>query len=66
MACPLRQVVHVRLEVLDDTTLVSGRKERSRMGKLHCSDGRVMSLQDGLEVERQAIPQRELAARRAR
>ena len=32
------------------------------MGELHRPDSRVVGLQDGLEVERQAIPQRELAA----
>ena len=66
MAGPLRQIVHVWLEILDDTTLVSGRKKCSRMGELHCADGGIMGLQNGLEVECQAIPQRELAARGAR
>lgn len=51
MTGPLRQVVHIGLEILDDTTLVGGRKERPRVGELHCSDSGVVGLQDGLEVE---------------
>lgn len=35
------------------------------MGKLESTDGRIMGLQDGLKVERQAVPERELAACRA-
>ena len=65
MAGPLRQIVHVWLEILDDTTLVSGRKKCSRMGELHCADGGIMGLQNGLEVECQPIPQCELTARGA-
>ena len=35
------------------------------MCKLEGTDGRIVGLQDGLKVERQAVPERELAARRA-
>ena len=35
------------------------------MCKLKGTDGRIVGLQDGLKVERQAVPERELAARRA-
>jgi hypothetical protein len=35
------------------------------MGKLEGTDGGIMGLQDSLKVECQAVPERELAARRA-
>lgn len=35
------------------------------MCELKGTDGGIMGLQDGLKVERQAVPERELAARRA-
>lgn len=35
------------------------------MCKLEGTDGGIMGLQDSLKVERQAVPERELAARRA-
>jgi len=35
------------------------------MSKLEGTDGGIMGLQDRLKVERQAVPERELAARRA-
>ena len=66
MTLPCRQVVHVGLEVLDDTALVCRSKESSRVRKLHRSDGGIVRLQDGLEVEGQAVPQCELPARRPR
>lgn len=63
MACPRGQVVHVRLEVLDYAVLVRGREERAGMRKLHRAHRRVVRLQNCLEVEGQAIPQREFATR---
>lgn len=61
VALPCRQVVHVRLEVLDDSALVGGRKVKPRMRELHRTHSAVVCLQDGLEVECQAVPERELA-----
>ena len=56
MSGPLRQVVHVWLEILDDPTLVRRCKVRSGVGELHCTDSGVMRLQDSLEIECQAVP----------
>lgn len=53
---PLRQIIHVRLEVLDDAALVRRCKERAGVRELHRADSGVMRLQDSLEVERQAVP----------
>ena len=51
MSGPGRQVVHVRLKVLDDAALVCGCEERAVVRELHRADGGVMGLQDRLEVE---------------
>lgn len=56
MPLPRRQVIHVWLEIFDDTALISGRKVLPGMRELHRPHGAIMSLQDSLEVERQAIP----------
>ena len=63
MALPRSQVVHVGLKVLDDAALVCGRQIRAGVRELHRADRVVVRLQDGLEVERQPVPERELAAR---
>ena len=65
MSGPGRQVVHVRLEVLDDTTLVGRRKVRPGMRELKCSHSGIVGLENGLEVEGQAIPECKFSARRA-
>ena len=65
MSRPRVQVVHVRLEILDDAALVCRREVGARMRKLEGADGGIVGLQDGLKVERQAVPEGELAARRA-
>lgn len=65
MSWPCVQVVHVRLKVLDDAALVCRREVGTRVCKLEGTDGGIMGLQDGLKVEGQTVPQRELAARRA-
>ena len=64
MTGPLRQVVHVGLEVLDDAALVCRREECTRMRELHCPDCRVVCLKDSLAVESQPVPSREFATRR--
>lgn len=65
MSRPCIQVVHVRLKVLDDTALICRREVGTRMCKLKGTNGRIMGLQDSLKVERQTVPEREFAARRA-
>lgn len=65
MARPRRQIIHVRLEVLDDAALVRRGKVRARVRELHRAHGAVVRLQDRLEVEGQAVPERELAGLRA-
>ena len=62
MALPRSQVVHVGLKVLDDAALVCGRQICARVRELHRANRIVVRLQDGLEVERQAIPEGELSA----
>ena len=66
MALPRSQVVHVGLKVLDDAALVCGRQICARVRELHRANRIVVRLQDGLEVERQPVPERELAARGSR
>ena len=56
MARPLRQVVHVGLEVLDDAALVCRCKVCTRVRELHGSDRGVVCLKDSLEVECQPVP----------
>ena len=64
MSLPRIQVVHVRLKVLDSATLVCRCEVGTRVRELESTDRGIMRLQDGLEVERQTVPERELAARR--
>ena len=63
MSGPGRQVVHVRLEVLDDATLVGRRKVRPGMRELKCPHSGIVGLKNGREVEGQAIPECEFSAR---
>jgi len=60
---PRGQVVHIRLEVLDDAALICRRQVGTGVRELHGPHCAVMRLQDGLEIERQAIPERELSTR---
>lgn len=62
MPQPRVQIVHIRLEILDDAALICRRKVGTRMGKLKGADGGIMGLQDGFKIERQSIPERELSA----
>lgn len=66
VARPRSEVVHIRLEVLDDTTLVRRCKVCPRVREFHGPYCAVMCLQDSLEVESQAVPEGEFTARRAR
>ena len=56
MTGPLRQVVHVGLEVLDDAGLVRGRQVVTRMAEFEGANCGVVRLEDGLEVEGEAVP----------
>jgi len=62
MPLPCSQVVHIRLEVFDDSTLVSGGQICTRVRELEGSNSGVMGLQDCLKIERQAIPEGKLSA----
>lgn len=66
MGRPRREVVHVGLEILDDSRLVCRRNVRSGMVEGQCADGRIVCLQDCLKVERQPIPGCELPTRGTR
>ena len=59
------QVVHVRLEVLDDAALIGRGEVGAGMGEGHCADGAVVCLEDGFKVEGEAVPECKLSAGRA-
>ena len=59
-------VVHVGLPVLDVAAVVAGDHPLVVVRPHHRPHRRVVRLQDGLEVEGEAVPEGELAARRAR
>jgi hypothetical protein len=61
MSLPRRQVVHVRLKIFDDPRVVRTRQVRPGMREPHRPDGRVMRLQNCLEIEGEAVPEGELA-----
>jgi hypothetical protein len=46
------QVVHMRVEVLDNAALVCRYQEGARVVELHRTDGRVVRLKNGFKVER--------------
>ena len=58
-------VVHVVLEVLDDAALIGTEDPRTGLAVEQCADRMVMCLKDRLEVEREAVPEGELARLRA-
>jgi hypothetical protein len=62
MPLPCREVVHVRLKILDDTALVRGRQVCAGVREGKGADRGVVRLKDGLKVEREAVPERELSA----
>ncbi len=60
------QIVHVALPVLDAAAVVARHQPVLVVAPHHGTNGRVVRLQNGLEVEHQAVPECELAARCAR
>ena len=56
MCGPRSEVIHVRLEILDDPGLVCGRDIGPSMVEGECADGGIVRLQDCLEIERQPVP----------
>ena len=63
MRRPGCEVVHVRLEILDDSGLVCGRDIGAGMVEGECADGSIVGLQDCLEIERQTVPRCKLPTR---
>lgn len=63
MCGPRGEVVHVGLEILDDTGLVCGRDVRAGVVEGECADGGIVSLEDSLKIECQPVPCRELPTR---
>ena len=61
-ALPGGEIVHVGLEILDDAALVRRGEVGAGMGEGEGADGGIVRLEDGLEVEREAVPEGELAA----
>lgn len=56
MRVPCGDVVHVGLEVLDHAVVVGGDQVAARVVVAEGSDGGVVCLEDGLEVEGEAVP----------
>ena len=56
MRRPRGEIVHVGLEILDDSGLVCGRDVGASMVEGECTDGGIVGLQDCLEIERQPVP----------
>ena len=63
MCCPCSKVVHVGLEILDDTGLVCGRNVGAGMVEGERADGSIVGLEDCLEIECQPVPCCELPTR---
>ena len=62
MCRPRGEVVHVRLEILDNSRLVGGRDVGTGVVKGERTDG-VVCLEDGFKIERQPVPGREFPTR---
>ena len=62
MRRPCGQVVHVRLKVLDDASLIRRRDVGAGVVESERADGGVVRLQNGLKVEGEAVPCCELPA----
>ena len=56
MCRPRGEVVHVRLEILDNSRLVCGRDVGTGVIKGKRTDGGVVCLEDGFKIERQPVP----------
>jgi hypothetical protein len=63
MCWPCGEVVHVGLEILDDAGLVCRRDVGAGVVEGQRTNSGVVRLEDGLKVERQPVPGRELPAR---
>ena len=63
MCRPRGEVVHVRLEILDNSRLVGGRDVGTGVVKGERRDGGVVCLEDGFKIERYPVPGREFPAR---
>jgi hypothetical protein len=63
MCEPRSKVVHVGLEILDDSRLVRGRDVGARVVEGQCADGSIVGLEDRFKIERQPIPSREFPTR---
>jgi hypothetical protein len=63
MCRPRGEVVHVRLEILDNSRLVGGRDVGTGVVKGERTDGGVVCLEDGFKIERQPVPGREFPTR---
>lgn len=59
MPLPRRQIVHIRLEILDDAGLVCRGEVGPGVCELHGADGGVVRLEDGFEVKGEAVPEGE-------
>jgi len=63
MCRPRGEVVHVRLEILDNSRLVGGRDAGTGVVKGERTDGGVVCLENGFKIERQPVPGREFPTR---
>lgn len=63
VALPCGEIVHIRLKVLNDTTLVGGCNVSTIMAKHDSTNGVVVRLKNGLEVKCQSVPESKLSAR---
>jgi hypothetical protein len=65
MRLPHSKIVHVGLIVLDHARLVRADQVCARVGKGESTDGDVVSLENGLKIKGESVPEREFAASRA-
>ena len=63
MCRPRGEVVHVRLEILDNSRLVGGRDVGTGVVQGERTDGGVVCLEDGFKIEREPVPGREFPVR---
>lgn len=61
MPLPSRQIIHIGLEVFDNSGLVCGCEVGTRVTELEGADGAVVGLENGFEVEGETIPKSEFA-----
>lgn len=56
MSLPRSEIVHVWLEVLDDSAMVCAREVRARVRERKSAHGGIVRLQDRFKVKRQTVP----------